>query len=68
MIAASASLGMVKVAVYEVVLMIAVWNCLMPASGAVLVRLGMASALVVACLGRRGVLSIDRNHMLVNMI
>jgi hypothetical protein len=68
MAAASAALGMVKMTVYEVVLMIAVWNCLMPASGAVLVGLGMAPAFVIGCLGRCGVLSIDCNHMLVNMI
>ena len=51
MAAASAALGMVKMTVYEVVLMIAVWNRLMPASGPVLVRLAMASAIVVGGLG-----------------
>jgi hypothetical protein len=59
---------MVKMAVYEVVLVIAVRNRLMPTSGAVLVPLGMAPAFVVGCLGRRGVLGIDCNYMLVNMI
>jgi hypothetical protein len=51
MAAASAAFGMVKMAGYEVVLMIAVWNRLMPASGAVLVRLAMASAVVLGGLG-----------------
>jgi hypothetical protein len=59
---------MVQMAVYEVVLMIAVRNRLMAAPGAVLVPLGMAPAFVVGCLGRRGMLGIDCNHMLVNMI
>ena len=62
----SSTFRMVKMPIDQVVCMIAMRNCLMPTSGAVLVASDMAPALVV--LAWRGIFSANRDHMLIDVI
>ena len=66
MVVTSSTFWMVKVPLYQVVRMIAMRNCLMPTSWAVLVASDMTPALVV--LAWRGIFSANRDRMLIDVI
>lgn len=67
MILASASIGIVQVAMNQVVRMVAVRNGLVAATGPVLVLLVVTAAIVLSNT-RRGMAGIDRDHVLINMV
>ena len=67
MIVAVAGIGMMQVTVYQIVDVISVRHCLMPAVRAVLVILSVRAAFVIGC-ALVGVFLVDRKPVLVDVI